>query len=146
MKPSDLSTSRTRPRSREPGVVTFPRRRICALRIRVSMSPTGSLIAIVAAPLPARLHEARDQPFRAELPERDARHAELAVIRARPAGHLAAIADAGRVAVARDLRQPKACLEALLHGLRLVVGNAEEPLALALVLLDQALAPVVLLN
>ena len=50
MKPSDFSTSSTRPRSREPGVVTFPRRRICALRIRVSMSPTGSLIAIVVLP------------------------------------------------------------------------------------------------
>src|SRR5919112_6437086 len=99
MYPSDFSTSSTRARSLEPGVETVPRRRICALRIRVSISPNGSLI-IERPPLPARLDEARDQALGAELPERDAGHAERAVVGPRAARDLAAVADAGRVRVA----------------------------------------------
>src|SRR5687768_8025606 len=113
--------------------------------MRVSISPNGSLIDIGVS-LPARLHEAGDQALRAEFPQGDARHAELAVIGARPARDLAAIADAGRIGVAREFRQLQARLEALLHGFPLVIGDGEEPLALGRILLDHALAPVVLLN
>ena len=43
--------------------------------------------------LPAGLHEARNEPLGAELAERDARHAELAVIGPRASGDLTAIPD-----------------------------------------------------
>src|SRR3712207_1767016 len=101
MKPSDFSTSSTRARRREPGVDTVPRRRCFALRMRVSISPRGSFMDMRPSPLPARLHEAGDEALRPEFPERDARQAELAIDRARPARHLAAVADARRVRVAR---------------------------------------------
>src|SRR5918995_2784279 len=109
MYPSDLRTSRTRARSFEPGVMTVPRRRICALRIRVSISPNGSLI-IRCPPLPAGLHEARDQTLGAEFAQSDARHAELAVVSARTAGHFATVANAGRARVARQFSQLEARL------------------------------------
>src|SRR3954462_2858544 len=95
--------------------MTVPRRRICALRIRVSISPKGSFIDICPAPLPARPHESGDRALRRGFPERDTRHAELAVIGTRPARHLAAVAGPGGIGVARQLGQLYARLEALLH-------------------------------
>src|SRR5690606_14040624 len=145
MYPSFLRTSRTRARSFEPGVETVPRRRSCALRMRVSISPNGSLI-IECPPLPARLHEARNQPLGAEFAQRDARHAELAVIGPRTARHLATVADAGGVRVARQFGQLEARLEALLHGLRLVVRNRQQALAAARVFLHELATELVLLN
>src|SRR3712207_8300018 len=61
----------------------------------------------------------------AELAQRDTGHAELAVVSAGTARDLATIADAGRARVARQLGQLEARLEALLHGLRLVVRSEE---------------------
>src|SRR5918997_6162605 len=145
MYPSAFSTSSTRPRILEPGVATVPRRRCCALRMRVSMSPRGSFIDI-AASSPARLDEARDQALRAELPERDPRHAELAVGGARATRDLAAVADAGASAVARQRGERQARLEALLHRPRLVVRDAQKLRALHLELLHQPPAAVVLLD
>src|SRR5690349_8023483 len=127
MKPSLFSTSRTRARSFEPGVETVPRRRICALRMRVSISPNGSLI-MRCPPLPAGLDEAGDQAGGAELAQGDAGHAELAIVGARATGDLAAVADAGRVRVAGNLGQLEARVETLLHGLRLVVGDRQQAL------------------
>src|SRR3954453_207735 len=107
---------------REPGVVTLPFLRICALRMRVSISPKGSLIAI-APSLPARLHQAGDETLRPELTQRDARHLHLAIICARTAGHLTAIADAHSGRVARKIGKPDARLEPLLHRQLLVIGD-----------------------
>src|SRR5271166_2038620 len=125
MKPSASSTSRTFLRREEPGVVTLPRLRICALRMRVSMSPRGSFTAMMVASSPARLHQARDKASVAQFAERNARHLHLAIEAARPARHLAAVAHAHDRAVARQLRESQARLEALLHRTRLVVGERE---------------------
>src|SRR5918997_5774590 len=124
MYPSAFSTSSTRPRILEPGVATVPRRRCCALRIRVSMSPKVSFIDI-AASSPARLDEARDQALGAELPERDPRHPELAVSGARTPRDLAPVPDAGAGAVARQFGELQARLEALLHRPQLVVRDRQ---------------------
>src|SRR5689334_16283888 len=96
MKPSDFSTSRTRPRSVEAGVVTVSRRLICALRMRVSISPIGSVRLIDLFSLPARLYHAGHLPEVSEGPQRDTAELELAVVAARTTGHFAAIAHARR--------------------------------------------------
>src|SRR5271166_4399169 len=113
MKPSASSTSRTFLRREEPGVVTLPRLRICALRIRVSMSPRGSFIAMILASLPARLDQARNQALVAEFAQSDARHLHLAVKAARAPGHFAAVANPDDRAVARKRGEPEARLETL---------------------------------
>jgi hypothetical protein len=56
-----------------------------------------------SVPLPARLGDAGNQALVGHFPKHDPRQAELAIISARTAGQLAAVADAGRVAVARQL-------------------------------------------
>src|SRR5438270_738403 len=121
---------------REPGVVTLPFLRICALRMRVSMSPKGSLSAI-APSLPARLHEAGDETLRPELTQRDARHLHLAIIGARAAGHVAAIADAHGCGIARQIGKPDARFEALFHRQLFVVRNRLQLVAAICELLDQ---------
>src|SRR5215510_10080481 len=102
MKPSLLSTSSTLTRSREPGVETFGFLRICALVMRAIRSPSGSVKAMRPSS-PARLQQARDQALGSELAQRDAAHPVLAVIGARPAGDLAAVAHAVDRRVARQL-------------------------------------------
>ena len=67
-------------------------RALCPLRIRVSISPRGSLIDIVGILLPARLDHARDQPGRSKLAQRDTRQPEFSVIAPRPAGQGAPVA------------------------------------------------------
>src|SRR5947209_14900825 len=104
--------------------------------MRVSMSPKGSLSAI-APSLPARLHEAGDETLRPELTQRDARHLHLAIIGARAAGHVAAIADAHGGRVARQIGKPDARLEPLLHRQLLVVGDRLQLVATVGELLDQ---------
>src|SRR5271165_6269947 len=121
MKPSDSSTSRTFLRREEPGVVTLPRLRICALRIRVSISPRGSFIAMIVLLSPARLDEARDEALVAEFAQGDARHLHFAVIAARAAGHFATVAHPDDRAVARKGGEPEARLETLLHRTAVVV-------------------------
>src|SRR5262245_37356852 len=149
MKPSVLSTSRTLTRSREAGIDTLDLLRICALWIRAIMSPSGSFTLILRSSLPARLEQAGDQPLRAQLPQRDARELELAVVAARPARKLAAIAHPVGRRVARQLRKLECGGEPLLHRLGLVARNGLQPrppagkflaqLAPAIVLLDRAL-------
>src|SRR5208282_2907511 len=129
MNPSDSSTSRTFLRSEEPGVETLPRLRICALRMRVSMSPRGSFTAMILASSPARLHQAGNEALVAQFPQRDAAHFHLAIIAARTARHFAAVAHADDRAVARQRRQLDARLETLLHRQLLVVGDVEQALA-----------------
>src|SRR5271165_1560522 len=146
MKPSDSSTSRTFLRSEEPGVETLPRLRICALRMRVSMSPSGSFTAMILASSPARLHEPRDQALVAQFPKRDARHLHFAIKAARTSRHFATIAHAVGRAVARQLGELQTRLEALLHRTRLVVGDVEQTLAASCELLRQPLLAQVVLD
>src|SRR3954466_7855568 len=119
MKPSLWRTSSTLTRSREPGVDTFGFLRICALVMRAIISPSGSFNCMRAS-LPARLHQAWDQAFGTELAQRDTAELVLAVERARPARHFAAIADAGLIGVARHLGKLQRSGKALLHRLGLV--------------------------
>src|SRR5271154_2433330 len=62
--------------------------------MRVSISPRGSFIAMILASSPARLDQARYQALIAKFTQRDARHLHLAIVTARPSGHLATIAHA----------------------------------------------------
>src|SRR6478672_5349527 len=113
--------------------------------MRVSMSPRGSVIAILK-PLPARLGYARDQALIGQLPEHDPRQAELAVISARPAGQLAAVANPGGVPVARQLGHLQARDQALGLVLRLVVRDRFELRVLRRIFQDELLAPLVLVD
>src|SRR5262245_52787471 len=125
------------------GVATFGRRRICALRMRVSISPIGSFTAICLCPLlPARLDHARDQTLGGQLTQLVAAHLELAVVAASAARDLAAIADADLGAVARHLGQLQARCKALLGGTLQIVGDRLQALALGSVLGDQLAAAV----
>src|SRR5580692_8293856 len=114
--------------------------------MRVSISPRGSFVAMISASSPARLDEARNQALIAKLAERDARHLHLAIVAARPAGHLAAIAHANDRAVARQRRKADARLETLLHRTRLIVGDIEQALAPGGEFLGQALLAQVVFN
>src|SRR5688500_18730467 len=94
--------------------------------MRVSMSPSGSFISISISS-PARLHQARDLALVAHLAQRNAAHLELAIIGARPAGHLAAIADTGRRRVARQLGELQPGGEAVLLAEALVHCRRLQP-------------------
>src|SRR3546814_3517689 len=76
--------------------------------------------------LPARLDHARDLALGGQLAERDARHAELAVIAARTPGHLAAVADARRRRVPRQFGEPELRDEPVLERTRLVPDDPLE--------------------
>src|SRR6185437_11526899 len=103
----------------------------CALRIRVSISPKGSVIDIIRLPLPARLDHAGDLAGRGELAQCDARQLELAIGAARAAGQLAAIADACLRAVARHLAELELGRETLFLWGRAIAGDGLEARALA---------------
>src|SRR5579875_2488254 len=146
MKPSLLSTSSTRSRCLEPGTETFGFERICALRMRVIMSPIGSLMDIRRSSSPARLDQAWDQPLGAEFAQRNARQPVLTVVAARPAGQLAAVADARGRRIAWQLGELERRRKTLLHRQFLVTGNRLEPRATAGELLHQAASVLVLLD
>src|ERR1700753_4258407 len=97
--------------------------------MRVSISPSGSFVAMIFASSPARLDQARYQALIAKFTQRDARHLHLAIVGARPASHLAAITHANDRAVARQRRETDARLEALLHRPRSIIGKVEQALA-----------------
>src|ERR1700690_4489501 len=124
---------------------TFDLARICALRMRAIMSPIGSLTPL-AIPLHARLHEAGNQGLGDEVAQRDAAETMLAVIGARPAGQLAAIANAGGRGVAREFGELEGGGETLLHRQRLVAGDLLELAATIGELLRHLAPPVVLLD
>src|SRR5688572_14162128 len=144
MKPSDCSTSSTRPRRVDAGVETTSRRRIWALRMRVSISPSGSERLIVFVSLPARLHQARDLPEIAEFAQGDTAHLELAIVGARTARHFAAVADAVRSRITRQFGELEGRRKALLQRHLLVHDDGLERGALGAKLLGQLLAAVVL--
>src|SRR5689334_12642505 len=114
--------------------------------MRERRSPSGSFMDIVRASSPARLQQSGDQPLGAELPQRDARQFMLAVVAARPASELAAIANARSRGVARQLGELQRGGEALLHRLGLVARDRFEPRAPAGIFLRHAAAPVVLFD
>src|SRR5262245_7087388 len=64
-----------------------------ALRMRVNMSATGSVI-MVASPSPARLDDTGDQSAAGHVAEADPADPKLAIHRPRPAAQLAAQANA----------------------------------------------------
>src|SRR5580765_1271275 len=100
---------------REAGTVTLSRRADWPLRMRVSKSPTGSVIAMVyGLPLPARLHDAGQSARRRKLSQRKARQLELAIDGARTPRDLAPIANARRRGIARQLGKLEPRAEALL--------------------------------
>src|SRR6185312_7280290 len=87
--------------------------------MRVSMSATGSVIVMIALPLPAGLADARDEPVERLLAETDATVAEFAQIGACTATPLAAV-----VLPHPELRLSLALLDHCLPGHRsLVVGE-----------------------
>src|SRR5438132_437755 len=72
---------------REVGISTFSCSALFALRMRASMSATGS---VIIAGSPRTLRHARDHALVREFPEADPAEAELAVDRPRPAASVAA--------------------------------------------------------
>src|SRR6476619_7315412 len=90
--------------------------------MRENRSPSGSFNAMRPSS-PARLHEAGNHALGAELAERDAAHPQLAVIGARAAGDLAAIAHAVLGGIARKLGELQRRCEALLHRHALVARD-----------------------
>src|ERR687891_1708850 len=100
MNPSSLSSSARRTLSREAGTSTFSCSARLALRMRVSMSATGSLFI---GPSPAGLDHAGDLALEGQLTEAQAAHLELPQIPAGPPAQLAA-AVAARPELGRRLR------------------------------------------
>src|SRR5882724_11486063 len=132
---------------REAGAVTLSRRAAWPLRIRVSKSPTGSVIAMVyGLPLPARLHDAGQSTRRRELTQRKARELELAIHRARPARDRASVANARRRRIARQLGQLEAGTEAIFRRQLVVDRHCLQRSTLDGVLLRHPGAPIVLLD
>src|SRR6218665_2370816 len=135
MKPSDCSTSSTRPRRVEAGVETEFLRRIWALRMRVSISPIGSVRAICVLSLPARLDQTRDLPEVAKLAQGDTAHLHLAIVGARTTGHFAAVAHAAGRRIARQGSELELGGETLFQRQLLLHGEGLELGALGTVLL-----------
>src|SRR5437588_11964459 len=92
-------------------------------------------------PLPARLYDTGNEALVGQLPEHDPRQAELAIISARPTRQRAAVADARRVPVARQLRHLEPRDQALGLILRLVVRDRLQLRVLRRLLLNELLAP-----
>src|SRR5262245_62086411 len=148
MKPSVLRTSSTRSRCLEPGIETFDLLRIWAFLMRVIISPIGSFTPI-APSLPARLHKAGNEAFGAKLAQRDTAQAMLAIISARTAAQLAAIAYARPGRVARQLGKLEGGGKTLLHRQLLVardrfkfrtsIGELLRHLSPPIILLDRTL-------
>src|SRR5688500_1334463 len=82
-------------------IVTSGSNAMLALRMRVSISAMGSLLM-----LPARFRYAWDQAVERRFTEREARRVELAQVPAAPAAHFAAVHQAHRARILRELRQP----------------------------------------
>src|SRR5690606_28804838 len=96
--------------------------------------------------LPARLDHARDLPLRGQFPQRDTRHAKLAVVTVRTPGDFAPIVDTRRRRVARKFGKPELCDEAILKRNRLVLDDRLERLALARIFLGELPALLVTLH
>src|SRR3546814_9613051 len=138
MYPSRRSTSSTLERSFDAGLRTLSRRAFWPFRMRVSMSPRGSLNDMISIPpLPARLDHPRDLPGGGEFAQRDTRQFEFAVRAARPSGQLAPVALAHGCGVPRNLGQPQPGEGTLLERALLVIRDRLQALATAGPLLRQ---------
>src|ERR1043165_4696327 len=146
MYPSGFRTSKTLARIFEAGAATTACRARCPLRMRVSMSPSGSLIVMARLLSPVRLQHARDLVRRCQFPHRDARQFELAVNTARAAGQRTAVANASLRAVARQLGQLQLRLETLLRRRVAIARDRLQPLAARVIALGELGAPVVLFD
>src|SRR6185503_10823349 len=93
-----------------------------------------------------RLHKARNQALRPELAQRNAAQAVLAVVSARAATQLTAVANARLGGVARQLRQFQRRSKTLFHRQLLVVRDRFQLRAPVGVLLRHLAPPVVLLD
>src|SRR5437868_1514683 len=102
MKPSSLSTWATFALRRVAGMSTKGNSIRLALRMRVSMSASGSVIMAVS-PSPACLLDARDQAIAGHPTKTNPADAELPVVGPRPAAQLAAQPDADDVARPQQL-------------------------------------------
>src|SRR5215207_1283796 len=98
--------------------------------MRVSMSPKGSLMDILLAPLPARLGHAGDEALARQIAKLVAAHSDLAVVAARAARQLTAVANANRRRVARHLCQLDARRKALFRRALQIAGDRLQALAL----------------
>src|SRR5471032_4637 len=131
---------------REAGTVTLSRRADWPLRMRVSKSPTGSVIMVYGPPLPARLHDAGQSARRGEFAQREPRKLELAVHGPRTARDRASVANTRRRGVARQLGELEPGAEALLRRQLVVHRHRLQLGALAGELLRHPGAAVVLLD
>src|SRR5262245_64062452 len=113
--------------------------------MRAIMSPSGSFTPIARSSSPARLEQAGDQALRAQIPQRDARKPVFAIVAARPARYLAAVADTGRRRVPRHFRELEGRREPLLHRLGFVAWDGPLPRAPARILISRLVSFVVLL-
>src|SRR4029079_2621467 len=113
--------------------------------MRAIMSPIGSLTAI-APSLPARLYKAGNQALRPELAQRDTAQAMLAVVSARAATQLTAVADARLGRASRPLRHFLRPSKTLFHRPLLVVRDRLQLCAPVGILLRHLAPPVVLLD
>src|SRR6478735_5633204 len=145
MYPSRWRTSSTLARSLDAGERTESFFACWPLRMRVSISPRGSVNAISRSS-PARLGQARNQALETQVPNLDPVEAELAINAARAAGGGAAVAHPGRVSVARNLGQLEARDQTLALVARLVVRDRLEARVLGRILLHELLAPLVLVD
>src|SRR5690606_3412905 len=96
------------------------------------------------SPLPARLHNTRDQALVGQIAELHAAQPEFAVIGARTPRQLAPVADAGRVTIARNFRHLETCDQTLAFVERRVGRNRLQLRVTAGVFLHQLLATLVL--
>src|ERR1700755_428116 len=114
--------------------------------MRVSISPSGSFIAMTLPSSPARLDEAWNQALIAKFAQRNARHLHLAIDTARPSRHFTTIAHANDRAVSWQRREADPRLEALFHRTRLIVGEVKQAFATGGELLHQPLLAQIILN
>src|SRR3954462_8716411 len=84
----------------ECGIVTSGSNAILALRMRVSISAMGSLLM-----LPARFRYARDQAVERRFTKREARRGEFAKVPTTASAHFAAVHQADRARILRELCQ-----------------------------------------
>src|SRR5204862_6113015 len=103
--------------------------------MRVSMSAIGSCM-LIRSPLPARLDDAGHLALQRQVAQLVAAQTELAIDAARTAGERAAVAQAHRRGVARQLLQLQARFFLRLIGGARVVDDLEQGRAPRLELLD----------
>src|SRR5690625_2932368 len=119
----------------EEGMLTDSLLTICALRTRVSISATGSLM-LISVLLPAGFSHTRDLAAQGHLAQFMTSNTELLVDTTRTTGHGATIAHTGRIRIARQLLQLETGEVTLFVGFGLIVNDCPELCTLFCVLFD----------